>query len=228
MIILGSKIFFGVIYMARLDVNVTPTAYAILGLLRERPMHGYEIANTSNRKDLGQVVPADMSNDHTFLKDLQEHGLIHGERLPWGPPPAQVFGWQTDAFLEWLRRPVAHVKCGSTSARHLPNSSALLKRSVVKAQGSACRDYLERQKPTRDIDPMSFESLVLSQKSQRQKACWSGSTGSLPGGCHRRKRRCQQQKKKTQNRARKINNKEVNNDRNHNAVDATSVLFGYF
>jgi virulence activator alpha len=38
-------------------------------------------------------------------------------------------------------------------------------KTLVKAQVNACRDYLERQKThTRDIDPMSFESLVLESK----------------------------------------------------------------
>lgn len=48
--------------MAPVHVNLTPTAYAILGLLRERPMHGYEIAQRFvPDADLGQVTPADMS-----------------------------------------------------------------------------------------------------------------------------------------------------------------------
>src|SRR5215470_16432721 len=91
--VLGSKLFSGVIYMTRLEVNVTPTAYAILGLLRECPMHGYEIAqHFKPEEDLGQVVPADMSTIYTFLKDLQEHGLIRGEKVTVGaPPPRNVF-----------------------------------------------------------------------------------------------------------------------------------------
>src|SRR5215471_14642895 len=174
MIILGSKIFSGVIYMARLDVNVTPTAYAILGLLRERPMHGYEIAqHFKPEEDLGQVVPADMSTIYTFLKDLQEHGLIRGKQVTVGArPPRKVFSLADDAdafFLEWLRRPVARMREVRLDfllklyfAQQLSAAEA---KTLVKAQVNACRDYLERQKThTRDIDPLSFESLVLESK----------------------------------------------------------------
>ena len=77
--------------MPPVHVNLTPTAYAILGLLRERPMHGYEIAqHFKPEEELGQVVPADMSTIYTFLKDLQEHGLIYGERVTVGARPAAV------------------------------------------------------------------------------------------------------------------------------------------
>jgi len=38
-------------------------------------------------------------------------------------------------------------------------------KALVKAQIAACRDYLERQKTsTRDLNPTSFESLVLESK----------------------------------------------------------------
>lgn len=160
--------------MPRLDVNLTPTAYAILGLLRERPMHGYEIAqHFKPEEDLGQVLPADMSTIYTFLKDLQEHGLIRGEQITVGArPPRKVFSLADDAeafFLEWLRRPVARMREVRLDfllklyfAQQLGGVEA---KALVKAQLSACQDYLERQKiHTQDVDPMSFESLVLESK----------------------------------------------------------------
>ncbi len=160
--------------MTRLDVNLTPTAYAILGLLRERPMHGYEIAqHFKPEEDLGQVIPADMSTIYTFLKDLQEHGLIRGEQVTVGArPPRKVFSLADDAeafFFEWLRRPVARMREVRLDfllklyfAQQLGAAEA---RALVKAQVNACRDYLERQKThTRAIDSTSFESLVLESK----------------------------------------------------------------
>lgn len=171
---LGSKILLDCIYMTRLDVNLTPTAYAILGLLRERPMHGYEIAqHFKPEEDLGQVIPADMSTIYTFLKDLQEHGLIRGEQVTVGArPPRKVFSLADDAedfFLAWLRRPVARMREVRLDfllklyfAQQFGTAEA---KALVKAQITACRDYLERQKAhTRDIQPTSFESLVLESK----------------------------------------------------------------
>jgi DNA-binding PadR family transcriptional regulator len=160
--------------MTRLDVNLTPTAYAILGLLRERPMHGYEIAQYFKpEEDLGQVMPADMSTIYTFLKDLQEHGLIRGEQVTVGArPPRKVFSLADDAedfFLAWLRRPVARMREVRLDfllklyfAQQLSATDA---KALIKAQIVACRDYLKRQQThTRAIDPTSFESLVLASK----------------------------------------------------------------
>lgn len=160
--------------MTRPDVNLTPTAYAILGLLRERPMHGYEIAqHFKPEEDLGQVIPADMSTIYTFLKDLQEHGLIRGAQVTVGArPPRKVFSLADDAeqfFLEWLRRPVARMREVRLDfllklyfAQQLGAAEA---KALIKAQLTACRDYLERQKThTRAVDPLSFESLVLESK----------------------------------------------------------------
>lgn len=160
--------------MSPIDVNLTPTAYAILGLLRERPMHGYEIAqHFKPEADLGQVVPADMSTIYTFLKDLQEHGFIRGERVSVGArPPRTVFSLTAEAepvFFEWLRRPVARMReirldflLKLYFAQQLGAAEA---RALVKAQLEACRNYLERQKASsRALDPASFESLVLESK----------------------------------------------------------------
>ena len=160
--------------MPPVHVNLTPTAYAILGLLRERPMHGYEIARHFKLEaDLGQVVPADMSTIYTFLKDLQEHGLIRGERETVGArPPRTVFSLTAEAeplFLDWLRRPVARMReirldflLKLYFAQQFGPAEA---KALVKAQIAACRDYVERQKTsTRDLNPKSFESLVLESK----------------------------------------------------------------
>jgi DNA-binding PadR family transcriptional regulator len=160
--------------MSPVHVTLAPTAYAILGLLRERPMHGYEIArHFQPEADLGQVVPADMSTVYAFLKDLQEHGLIRGERVTVGArPPRTVFSLTAEAellFLDWLRRPVARMREVRLDfllklyfARRLDVAEA---RALVKAQVAACRSYLERQRTgARDLDPTSFESLVLESK----------------------------------------------------------------
>jgi len=160
--------------MPQIDVNLTPTAYAILGLLRGRPMHGYEIAqHFKPEADLGQVVAADMSTIYTFLKDLQEHGLIRGERVTVGArPPRTVFSLTAEAeplFLAWLRRPVARMReirlDFLLKLYFTQQLGAAEARTLVKAQIAACRSYLERQQAsTKDLDPASFESLVLESK----------------------------------------------------------------
>jgi len=160
--------------MPLVHVNLTPTAYAILGLLRERSMHGYEIAqHFKPEADLGQVVPADMSTIYTFLKDLQEHGLIRGERVTVGArPPRTVFSLTAEAeplFLDWLRRPVARIREVRLDfllklyfARRFGTAET---RALVNAQISVCQGYLERLKVrSSDLAPNSFEHLVHESK----------------------------------------------------------------
>src|SRR5262245_60889861 len=152
--------------MPPVHVNLTPTAYVILGLLRERSMHGYEIAqHFKPEADLGQVVPADMSTIYTFLKDLQEHGLIRGERVTVGArPPRTVFSLTAEAeplFLEWLRRPVARIREVRLDfllklyfARRFGTTET---RALMDAQVTVCQGYLERLKARgSDLTPHSF------------------------------------------------------------------------
>jgi PadR family transcriptional regulator AphA len=155
-------------------VNLTPTAYAILGLLREQPMHGYEIAqHFSLDADLGQVTPADMSTIYTFLKDLQEYGLIRGKRETVGArPPRTVFSLTEDAeslFLDWVRRPVARIReVRSDFLLKLYFAQRLgpaISKGLVKDQIGACQNYLERQRTSiRGLEPMSFEAIVSESK----------------------------------------------------------------
>ena len=160
--------------MAPIHVTLTPTAYAILGLLREQPMHGYEIAqHFKPEADLGQVVPADMSTIYTFLKDLQEHGLISGKRETVGArPPRTVFSPTTEAeelFLDWVRRPVARIREVRLDfllklyfAQRLGAKEV---KTLVEAQIAVGRSYLARQKTSaRTLAHSSFEALVLESK----------------------------------------------------------------
>lgn len=155
-------------------VNLTPSAYAILGLLHEQPMHGYEIArHFKPDSDLGQVVPADISTVYSFLKDLQEHGLLSGKRETVGArPPRTVFSLTADAaeiFLDWVYRPVARIREVRLDfllklyfARRL---SATKTHALIEAQLTICRDYRTRQRTQAEaLDVQSFEFLVLRSK----------------------------------------------------------------
>src|SRR5579871_979703 len=69
--------------------------YAVIGVLRERAMHGYEIARRFVADlDLGLVLPMDMSTVYAILKELHEQGLIEGEREVVGlrPPRSSCTG----------------------------------------------------------------------------------------------------------------------------------------
>ena len=148
--------------------------YAILGVLRERPMHGYEIARRfAADLDLGLVVPIDMSNVYAMLKDLQEQGLIEGKREIVGlRPPRTVFHLTDEAdrqFLQWLEEPVGRM-------REI-RADLLVKLYFCRTIGSACTinlltaqidasgAYLDRLvRLAEDAAPDSFERLVCNSK----------------------------------------------------------------
>ncbi len=101
--------------MARIKSGLSTGEYAVLGVLRERPMHGYEVARRfAADLDLGLVLPMDMSSVYALLKELQEHGYIEGQREVVGlRPPRTVFHLTADAeaaFDRWLEEPVERLR----------------------------------------------------------------------------------------------------------------------
>lgn len=148
--------------------------YAALAILRERPMHGYQIARCfADESALGLVLPIDMSAVYAILKELHEQGLIEGRRETVGARPTRTvyhLSRDTDALIEgWLEEPVARLRevrldllvklffCRRIGA----HCTALL----LNAQIAASRSYLERMVRLRsDLAPGSFEQLVIDSK----------------------------------------------------------------
>src|SRR3954447_23674923 len=101
--------------MPKRTTGLSVGEYAVLGVLRERPMHGYDISRRFVADlDLGLVLPMDMSTVYAILKDLHEQGLIEGEREVVGlRPPRTVSQLTSDAeaqFLHWLEEPVHRLR----------------------------------------------------------------------------------------------------------------------
>lgn len=148
--------------------------YAILGLLRGRPMHGYEIARCfAADLDLGLVLPLDMSTVYALLKDLHEQGLIEGHRETVGlRPPRTVYRLTPEAdacLLRWLEEPVGRLRevrsdllvklyfCRAIGDRYTAR--------LLDAQIVASRAYLDRlSRLAAEAAPGSFERLVRESK----------------------------------------------------------------
>ncbi len=87
-----------------------PAEYAILGLLEDAPMHGYEMFQRLQNSVLSQIVHVEMSQLYAFLKKLERLDFIAADLEPQGVrPPRRVYR-QTAAgsehFREWLTTPV--------------------------------------------------------------------------------------------------------------------------
>lgn len=87
-----------------------PAEYAILGLLKSRPMHGYELFQQFAGEPLGQIVHLEMSQMYAFLKKLERLRYIEAQLEPQGVrPPRKVFHVTQvglDVFAKWLIEPV--------------------------------------------------------------------------------------------------------------------------
>lgn len=86
------------------------TEYVILGLLKDHPMHGYELFQHFANGTLGQIVHLEMSQMYAFLKKLERLDYISAHLEPQGTrPPRKIFHLTDagqDVFLSWIVQPV--------------------------------------------------------------------------------------------------------------------------
>jgi len=61
--------------------TLTPAEYAILGLVSQQPVHGYQIAQEmAPDSGLGLICPLQWSNVYFLLGNLERRGLIEVEQ----------------------------------------------------------------------------------------------------------------------------------------------------
>ncbi|HYF64858.1 MAG TPA: PadR family transcriptional regulator [Herpetosiphonaceae bacterium] len=87
--------------------------HAALGLLRQRPMHAYEMHQSLRRPDaLGLVWRLKQSLLYAILERLEGEGYLAAEVVPQGNrPPRRLLSLTplgADAIARWLGSPVAH------------------------------------------------------------------------------------------------------------------------
>ncbi len=153
--------------------SLTLPDFATLGLLCEKPRHGYDLArHLAPDQDLGLVCPLQSGSVYFTLGRLQERSLVTSQRDDSGYPPRTVFqptAAGRRAFEEWLRRPVARirelkhdflVKAYFASRRSGEEAHALLETLIV-----ACRQYLEELQAERaGLPEDGFARLVVESK----------------------------------------------------------------
>lgn len=87
--------------------------HALLGFLRERPMHAYEIhQRLLQAESLGLVWRVKQSQLYALIGRLEEAGYVDGTTEPQGGRPPRKVLRLTDegraAFVRWASEPVAH------------------------------------------------------------------------------------------------------------------------
>jgi DNA-binding PadR family transcriptional regulator len=91
-----------------------PGEFAVLGLLAIRPMHGYEMARYFDRDDLIEVCPIEQSLLYTYVRNVEERGLVNWteERVGARPPRKTYALTEAGRLLVnmWLRQPAERMR----------------------------------------------------------------------------------------------------------------------
>ncbi|HEY0755057.1 MAG TPA: PadR family transcriptional regulator [Ktedonobacteraceae bacterium] len=160
-----------------------PAEYAILGLLEEQPMHGYELFQHFQSKVLGQIVHIEMSQLYAFLKKLERLKLIEAELETQGVrPPRKIYQPTQEgrALLhQWLTTPVERprdirilflIKLYFVQ-RRLPDQLPVL----IEQEIAACEHFLAsleglRHGPVSIRDEAMFGQVVLNSRIYQTRA----------------------------------------------------------
>jgi PadR family transcriptional regulator AphA len=101
--------------MPRTKSSLSPAEYAILGLVRRQPMHGYQLARElAPNEGIGLVCPLGVSNVYFLLGNLEGRGLVevdHRDEEVY--PPRTIYKATAEgrrAFAAWMRQPVRRLR----------------------------------------------------------------------------------------------------------------------
>jgi DNA-binding PadR family transcriptional regulator len=86
-----------------------PAEYALLGLLKARPLHGYELFRRFNTGAIGQIVRLEMSQMYAYLKKLEGMSYVEAEMESQGSRRLRrIFHLTPEGervFMDWLHEP---------------------------------------------------------------------------------------------------------------------------
>jgi DNA-binding PadR family transcriptional regulator len=140
--------------MPRLPLTIE---HSLLGFLRHKPMHGYEIHQQfAEPGGLGAVWRLKQSQLYALLARLEEDGYVTGAiqaQADSARPPRRVFRLTRsgrEAFLDWVRSPVLHgrqIRLEFLAKLYFARQeSDALVAQLIERQRVACRDWLAAQR----------------------------------------------------------------------------------
>ncbi|HLG77158.1 MAG TPA: PadR family transcriptional regulator [Ktedonobacteraceae bacterium] len=160
-----------------------PAEYVLLGLLKTRSMHGYELFQQVQNSTLGQIVHIEMSQMYALLKKLERLHYIEAQLEPQGlRPPRKIFHLTENGhsvFLDWLAQPVQKPRdiriLFLIKLYFLQRSSPAQMAQLITEQIHACERFLEHlEAQHHDIGPLAdaafFEQVVLSSRIHQTRS----------------------------------------------------------
>jgi PadR family transcriptional regulator, regulatory protein AphA len=151
--------YIGGIYLEAMDLS--PTAYVILGLVRDEPRSGYEIKavvdNTTRffwAASYGQIYPE--------LKRLSEAGLVEGIDASTGDRKRTRYTITADGqaeLVDWLRRPPEVAEMREEGLLKLFFAGVLKPAEAVETLRAMRRARIELAERLRAMEPEKVEKL---------------------------------------------------------------------
>jgi PadR family transcriptional regulator AphA len=146
--------------------------YALLGFLRRRPMHAYEMHQTLMQTEaLGLVWRVKQSQLYALITRLEEEGFVTSTTEPQDARPARKVLQLTPAgeaaYHEWVNTPVAHGRDFRleflAKLFFASQEGPLTLKTLIAAQRQACTMLIESLTSRVDALPADqpFDRLVL-------------------------------------------------------------------
>ncbi len=160
--------------MPRTKAALTPSEYAVLGLLRQQPAHGYDLQRRlGGDTGVARVCRVEPAMVYAILKSLAAGDLIVGRWDASEYPPRAVYTLTAageSVFAGWLTEPVGRMREMRLDFL-LKLYFALLQgdgraRDLAEAQVAACADYArDIYAQLAEVEPGTFDEIVLQSKA---------------------------------------------------------------
>ena len=153
---------------------------ALLGLLRQQPMHPYELfQQLQQKKALGFIWRVKQSHLYALLDRLEADGyLTHQLELQGSRPPRKILSLTPAGealFITWMTKPVAHgrdIRLEFMAKLYFAcREGAAQAGQLLDRQLACCRQWLaENEQRIACLPVNSFERLVLRYRSGQLQA----------------------------------------------------------
>jgi PadR family transcriptional regulator AphA len=177
--------------MPRVKTSLASAEYAVLGLLRRRPAHGYDLQRRlGGHTGIGRVCHVEPAMVYAILKSLSGLELIDGTWDQSDYPPKAIYALTTEgelAFERWLRRPVGRmreVRSDFLLKLYFANlEDRDLGRELLAAQLAACEEYADSiDAELAEAEAGSFDEIVLQSKKSAARSTMDWLRQSLARG----------------------------------------------
>ncbi len=159
--------------MPRSKTALTPSEYAVLGLVRRRPTYGYDLQRQfAADRGIGRACPIEPAMVYAILKSLAGLELIDGQWDNSQYPPKAVYSATLEgdaAFERWLRHPVGRMREVRfdflIKLFFALNQDPGLAGDLIEAQLDVCDAYaLDVEAGLSAAERGSFDEIVLQSK----------------------------------------------------------------